>query len=120
MVWIATEKTGIWSYNASADRFRHYEHSNNVMSYYTDTLARVETKGDRTWFKMKSYGLPFIIIVTAKEIADGLLLHAKFAGYTFYAACRKRSAPAAVAARDIDGTREASPVAWLGSIITGR
>lgn len=59
MVWIATEKTGIWSYNASADRFRHYEHSNNVMSYYTDTLARVETKGDRTWIKMNNWGFGY-------------------------------------------------------------
>lgn len=59
LLWIATEKTGIWSYNPSADRFRHYEHSNNVMSYYVDTLANVVTKGDRTWVKMNNWGFGY-------------------------------------------------------------
>lgn len=59
LLWIATEKTGIWAYNSSDDRFRHYEHSNNVMSYYVDTLARVETKGDRTWIKMNNWGFGY-------------------------------------------------------------
>ena len=59
LLWIATERTGIWSYSASADRFRHYEHSNNVMSYYVDTLARVVTKGDRTWIKMNNWGFGY-------------------------------------------------------------
>ncbi len=58
-VWIATDRTGIWSYDLTEDRFRHYEHSNNVMSYYTDTLARVETKGDRTWVKMNNWGFGY-------------------------------------------------------------
>ncbi len=59
LLWIATERTGIWSYDSSEDRFRHYEHSNNVMSYYVDTLARVETKGDRTWIKMNNWGFGY-------------------------------------------------------------
>lgn len=56
LLWIATEKTGIWSYNASKDGFRHYEHENNVMSYYVDTLARVHQAGDRLWIKMNNWG----------------------------------------------------------------
>lgn len=59
LVWIATERTGIWSYDPSADRFRHYEHSSNVMSYYTDTLARVVTRGERTWIKMNNWGFGY-------------------------------------------------------------
>ncbi len=59
LLWIATERTGIWSYNASSDRFRHYEHSNNVMSYYVDTLANVQTHGDRTWIKMNNWGFGY-------------------------------------------------------------
>lgn len=59
LLWIATERTGIWSYKSSEGRFRHYEHSNNVMSYYVDTLARVETKGSRTWIKMNNWGFGY-------------------------------------------------------------
>ncbi len=59
LLWIATERTGIWTYNSSEDRFSHYEHSKNVMSYYVDTLARVETKGDRTWVKMNNWGFGY-------------------------------------------------------------
>ncbi len=59
LLWIATERTGIWSYNTSAERFKHYEHSKNVMSYYVDTLARVETRGDRTWIKMNNWGFGY-------------------------------------------------------------
>ncbi len=59
LLWIATERTGIWSYNASKDCFSHYEHSKNAMSYYVDTLARVETKGDRTWIKMNNWGFGY-------------------------------------------------------------
>ena len=59
LLWIATEKTGIWSYDSSRDRFRHYEHSNNVMSYYVDTLARVEQAGDRLWIKMNNWGFGY-------------------------------------------------------------
>lgn len=59
LLWIATERTGIWSYNASRDRFRHYEHSMNVKSYYADTLARVEQGGDRLWIKMNNWGFGY-------------------------------------------------------------
>lgn len=59
LLWIATERTGIWSYDAFGDRFKHYEHSNNVMSYYVDTLARVETRDDRTWIKMNNWGFGY-------------------------------------------------------------
>jgi len=59
LLWIATDKTGIWSYDCSKDRFRHYEHTNNVMSYYVDTLAHVETKGGRTWIKMNNWGFGY-------------------------------------------------------------
>ncbi len=58
-LWIATERTGIWAYDSSKDKFKHYEHSNNVMSYYMDTLARVQTKGDRTWVKMNNWGFGY-------------------------------------------------------------
>ena len=59
LLWIATERTGIWSYDSSRDRFRHYEHSSNVMSYYVDTLARVEQAGDRLWIKMNNWGFGY-------------------------------------------------------------
>ena len=59
LLWIATEKTGIWSYNTEKDRFRHYEHSNNVMSYYVDTLANVRHAGDRVWIKMNNWGFGY-------------------------------------------------------------
>ena len=59
LLWIATEKTGIWSYDSQKDRFRHYEHPNNVMSYYVDTLARVEQVGDRMWIKMNNWGFGY-------------------------------------------------------------
>lgn len=59
LLWIATDRTGIWSYDASKDRFRHYEHSSNVMSYYVDTLARVESHADRLWIKMNNYGFGY-------------------------------------------------------------
>lgn len=56
MLWIATDRTGIWSYSPGRQKFRHYEHPRNVMSYYTDTLARVVEKGGMTWVKMNGYG----------------------------------------------------------------
>ena len=59
LLWIVTDRTGIWSYKAKEDRFRHYEHERNVMSYYVDTLARVEHYGDRTWIKMNNYGFGY-------------------------------------------------------------
>ena len=59
LLWIATEKTGIWSYDIEKDRFHHYEHPNNVMSYYVDTLARVEHVGERTWIKMNNWGFGY-------------------------------------------------------------
>lgn len=59
LLWIATERTGIWAYDPSGEDFRHYEHSNNVMSYYVDTLARVVTRDDRTWIKMNNWGFGY-------------------------------------------------------------
>lgn len=59
LLWIATERTGIWSYNHKTEAFRHYEHSNNVMSYYTDTLARVSEHEGRLWIKMNNYGFGY-------------------------------------------------------------
>ncbi|MBQ7772363.1 MAG: response regulator [Bacteroidales bacterium] len=59
LLWIATERTGIWYYNASEDVFRHFEHENNVMSYYVDTLANVMTRGGRTWIKMNNWGFGY-------------------------------------------------------------
>ena len=59
LLWIATERTGIWSFDHSRERFRHYEHPNNVMSYYVDTLAHVESHGDRLWIKMNNYGFGY-------------------------------------------------------------
>ncbi len=59
LLWIATERTGIWSYNASRDCFKHYEHSKNAMSYYVDTLAFVSNQGDRTWVKMNNWGFGY-------------------------------------------------------------
>ena len=41
LLWIVTDRTGIYSYDSGRDRFRHYEHPRNVMSYYADSLARV-------------------------------------------------------------------------------
>ena len=59
LLWIATERTGIWSFDARTERFRHYEHSNNVMSYYVDTLAHVESRGERVWIKMNNWGFGY-------------------------------------------------------------
>lgn len=59
LLWIATEKTGIWSYSRPRDSFKHYEHSNNVMSYYSDTLARVAEHNGRLWIKMNNYGFGY-------------------------------------------------------------
>lgn len=59
LVWIATERTGIWAYDPDSRRFRHYEHSNNVMSYYADTLARVVNHEGRMWIKMNNYGFGY-------------------------------------------------------------
>lgn len=59
LLWIATERTGIYSFNDSTDTFRHYEHSSNVMSYYVDTLARVEDRDGRLWIKMNNYGFGY-------------------------------------------------------------
>ncbi|MBR2608311.1 MAG: response regulator [Bacteroidales bacterium] len=59
LLWIATERTGIWSYDRKRDRFRHYEHSSNVMSYYVDTLARVVNHDGRLWIKMNNYGFGY-------------------------------------------------------------
>lgn len=59
LLWIATERTGIWSYDERKNAFRHYEHPSNVMSYYTDTLARVENHDGRMWIKMNNYGFGY-------------------------------------------------------------
>ena len=59
LLWISTENAGIWSYNSETDRFRHYEHSNNVMSYYIDTLAQVRHVGDKVWVKMNKWGFGY-------------------------------------------------------------
>lgn len=60
LLWIATDRTGIWSYNSKKDRFKHYEHSNNVKSYYADTLARVDARDkERLWIKMHNWGFGY-------------------------------------------------------------
>lgn len=59
ILWIATERTGIWSLDASRRNFRHYEHSSNVMSYYVDTLAMVKECDGRLWIKMNNYGFGY-------------------------------------------------------------
>ena len=59
LLWISTENPGIWSYNSETDRFRHYEHSSNVMSYYIDTLALVKNVGDKVWVKMNKWGFGY-------------------------------------------------------------
>lgn len=59
LLWIATDRTGIWSYTDSLSRFRHYMHSRNVMPYYTDTLANVAERGGRMWIKMNDYGFGY-------------------------------------------------------------
>lgn len=56
LLWIVTDRTGIYSYDSGRDRFRHYEHPRNVMSYYADSLARVVEHDGMTWIKMNNYG----------------------------------------------------------------
>ena len=56
LLWIATDRTGIWSYDDGGRGFRHYEHPRNVMGYYVDTLARVVNHDGRMWIKMNNYG----------------------------------------------------------------
>ncbi len=56
LLWIATDRTGIYSYNPKTRGFRRYIHSRNVTSYYTDTLANVVEKAGMTWVKMNDYG----------------------------------------------------------------
>ena len=59
LLWIVTDRTGITSWNPGRQAFRHYEHSRNVMSYYTDTLARVLEHDGRLWIKMNDYGFGY-------------------------------------------------------------
>lgn len=59
LLWIATERTGIWSWNPQRERFRHYEHSRNVRSYYADTLALVQEHDGQLWIKMNNYGFGY-------------------------------------------------------------
>ena len=60
LLWIATERTGIWSYNPDTERFKHYEHPRNVKSYYVDTLARVDIRdSQRVWIKMNNWGFGY-------------------------------------------------------------
>ncbi len=59
LLWIATERTGIWSYNPSKSSFRHYEHPRNVKSYYVDTLAMVMEHDGQPWIKMNNYGFGY-------------------------------------------------------------
>ena len=59
LLWIVTDRTGISAWHPGKQAFRHYEHERNVMSYYTDTLARVLEYGDRLWIKMNDYGFGY-------------------------------------------------------------
>ena len=59
LLWIATERTGIWSYNPCKSSFRHYEHPRNVKSYYVDTLAMVMEHDGQPWIKMNNYGFGY-------------------------------------------------------------
>lgn len=59
LLWIATDRTGIWSYNGEKDTFRHYEHERNVMSYYSDTLATVRNHDGLLWIKMNNWGFGY-------------------------------------------------------------
>lgn len=59
LLWIVTDRTGISSWNERTGKFRHYEHSRNVMSYYSDTLARVVNRDGRLWIKMNRYGFGY-------------------------------------------------------------
>ena len=59
LLWIVTDRTGIASWNEKRGLFRHYEHDRNVMSYYTDTLARVLEHDGRLWIKMNDYGFGY-------------------------------------------------------------
>ena len=59
LLWIVTDRTGISSWNSSSQKFKHYEHSRNVMSYYSDTLARVVNHDGRLWIKMNRYGFGY-------------------------------------------------------------
>ncbi len=59
LLWIATDRTGIWSWNPSREKFRHYEHSRNVRSYYADTLAMVREHDGQLWIKMNNYGFGY-------------------------------------------------------------
>lgn len=59
LLWIVTDRTGIYSYNPDKARFRHYEHSRNVMSYYVDTLACVKERDGVSWIKMNDYGFGY-------------------------------------------------------------
>ena len=59
LLWIVTDRTGISSWNEQTGKFRHYEHSRNVMSYYADTLARVVNRDGRLWIKMNRYGFGY-------------------------------------------------------------
>ena len=78
LLWIATERNGIWNWNPSKGRFRHHEHSRNVMSYYTDTLANVVERRGRTWVKMNGYGFGYydrendsvVPLYNVKELPD--------------------------------------------------
>ena len=59
LVWVVTDRTGIDAWHPEKRKFTHYEHSRNVMSYYTDTLARVLEHDGRLWIKMNDYGFGY-------------------------------------------------------------
>ena len=76
LLWVATERTGIWSYNPEKSVFRHYEHPRNVMSYYVDSLAMVKEHGGQLWIKMNNYGFGYYdrendTIVPLDNVKDG-------------------------------------------------
>lgn len=56
LLWIATDRTGIYSFNSRTSRFHRYQHSRNVPSYYTDTVPNVIERAGLTWVKMNDYG----------------------------------------------------------------
>ncbi|MGN1211586.1 MAG: two-component regulator propeller domain-containing protein [Candidatus Cryptobacteroides sp.] len=56
LLWVVTERPGIWTFNKETGCFRHHLHTRNVMSYYSDTNAAVVEHEGTVWVKMNEWG----------------------------------------------------------------
>lgn len=58
-LWVATERDGILRYDPGRGEYKHFSQPPNVVSYYLDTLPRVEEAAGRVWIKMNRVGFGY-------------------------------------------------------------